>query len=197
MKVVVLSSNDGCVISRSNEVKAMGIPMGEPYFKVKALLERKGVAVFSGNLALYGEISSRVMRILAGFTDSIEIYSIDEAFLNFAIRSIEDPVEYAGKIRRTVGRWVGIPMSIGIAATKTLAKLASERAKHDSSGVVALCKAEEIEEVLDAMNAGFAEYFEDCIGTQERSRATINSLHNLLGAAQTVAAALARAAAVR
>ncbi len=136
--VVVLSSNDGCIVSRSNEVKAMGIPMGEPYFKVKALLARKGVAVFSGNLALYGEISSRVMRILAAFTDKIEIYSIDEAFLNLAIASVDDPLAYAAKIRRTVGRWAGVPLSVGIAATKTLSKLASERAKRSPDGVVAL-----------------------------------------------------------
>lgn len=146
--VAVLSSNDGCIVSRSNEVKALGVPMGEPYFKVKALLERKGVAVFSGNLALYGEISSRVMRILSGFTDKIEIYSIDEAFLNLAIASVDDPIAYAARIRQTVGRWVGIPLSIGIAATKTLAKLASERAKGTRGGVVALCEPERISEVL-------------------------------------------------
>lgn len=146
--VVVLSSNDGCVISRSNEAKAMGIPMGEPYFKVKELFVRKGVTVFSGNHELYGEISDRVMRILAGCSDSIEVYSIDEAFLNLAILSVGDPVAYAGTIRRTVGRWVGIPISIGIAGTKTLAKLAAERAKRDPSGVVALRGKEEIGEAL-------------------------------------------------
>lgn len=146
--VVVLSSNDGCVISRSNEVKAMGIPMGEPYFKIRGLLARKGVTVFSGDHGLYGEISDRVMRILAGFSDSIEIYSIDEAFLNMAILSVGDPAAYAGEIRRKIGRWVGIPISIGIAASKTLAKLAAERAKRDPSGVASLREKTEIDEAL-------------------------------------------------
>ena len=133
--VVVLSANDGCVISRSNEVKAMGIKMGEPYFQLEGFFKAKGVTVFSGNHRLYSEISAKVMRVLSGFTDSMEVYSIDEAFLNLNIGCVEDPVAYAAEIRRAVGSMVGIPISIGIAPSKTLSKLASEKAKKHVDGV--------------------------------------------------------------
>jgi DNA polymerase V len=133
--VVVLSSNDGCVVARSEEARAMGIPMGEPYFRIKSLLANKGVAVVSGSHRLYGEISGRVMAALAKFTDVMDIYSIDEAFLNLSIGSINDPFEYAAKIRRFIGRAVGVPISIGIAPSKTLAKLASKHAKKADCGV--------------------------------------------------------------
>ena len=127
--VVVLSANDGCIISRSEEVKAMGIPMAEAYFKVEPLLRKKGVVVFSGNLHLYRQISARVMQALSRFTDALEIYSIDEAFFNLDIRSISDPAAHAQQIREAIRRLTGIPVSIGIAPSKTLAKLASELAK--------------------------------------------------------------------
>jgi DNA polymerase V len=127
--VVVLSSNDGCIISRSSEVKAMGIPMGEPYFKIEALLRRKGVVVFSGNLHLYRQVSVRVMQVLSRFTDALEVYSIDEAFLNLDIRGVTDTVSYAAQIRDAVWRLTRIPVSIGVAPSKTLAKLASVLAK--------------------------------------------------------------------
>ncbi|MDL2263079.1 Y-family DNA polymerase [Synergistaceae bacterium OttesenSCG-928-I11] len=127
--VVVLSSNDGCVISRSDEVKAMGIAMGAPYYQVEGLLRKKGVAVRSGNLLLYSTVSKKVMQVLAKFTPSLEKYSIDEAFLDLSVATISDPVSYAREIRETVLRWVGVPVSIGIASSKTLAKLAGDAAK--------------------------------------------------------------------
>lgn len=148
--IVVLSSNDGCIVSRSNEVKAMGIPMGEAYFKVKSLLERKGAVVFSGNLAFYGEISGRIMRILSGFTDSLEIYSIDEAFLKLPPGANADPCGLATEIRATIGRWAGIPVSIGIAGTKTLAKLASEHAKRAEGGVFCMPDGEASHRFLES-----------------------------------------------
>ena len=127
--VVVLSSNDGCVISRSNEAKALGIAMGVPFFKIAAFLRARGVTAFSSNFALYQEISRRVMAVLSRFTDRMETYSVDEAFLSFSIAGLADPVAYARDIRQAVAREVGIPVSIGIAPTKTLAKLASAAAK--------------------------------------------------------------------
>jgi DNA polymerase V len=138
--VIVLSCNDGCVISRSNEAKALGIPMGEPFFKIRALAEASGVTVFSTNFALYHEVSRRVMAILSRYTGRMEVYSVDEAFLDLSIASLADPVEYARDIRGTLLREIGIPVSIGIASTKTLAKLAADRGKKDpeTGGVFSL-----------------------------------------------------------
>ncbi len=131
---VVLSSNDGCIVARSEEVKKLGIKMGTPYFSVERLLAYHKVEVFSGDLVWYKEVSNRVMTELARFTDRIEIYSIDEAFLNLAIASIRDKTAYARTIRGAIRDRVGVPISIGVARTKTLAKLAADRAKHDVSG---------------------------------------------------------------
>ncbi len=127
--VVILSNNDGCVIARSNEAKAVGIPMGAPEFKYRALLKEQNVAVFSSNYALYGDLSSRVMRVLADFTPNLEIYSIDEAFLNFDGMSIEDYFSYGLLMKDKVQKWVGIPTSIGFAQTKALSKIANKIAK--------------------------------------------------------------------
>ena len=127
--VVVLSNNDGCIISRSNEAKALGIKMGEPYFKEKDVIVKNNVQVFSSNYSLYGDISRRVMRTLKRFNSNIEIYSIDEAFLdlsNFPDNEIED---VGREIRSIVLKWTGIPTSIGIAKTKTLSKIANHIAK--------------------------------------------------------------------
>jgi DNA polymerase V len=137
----------------------MGIPMGEPYYRIEPLLKSKGVVVFSGNHHLYAEVSRRVVDVLARFTDAIDVYSIDEAFLNFSIRSIDDPLRYASKIRYTVGRWVGVPISIGIAASKTLAKIASKLAKKTEDGVFQISEnnREEILKntpVIDVWNLG-------------------------------------------
>lgn len=146
--VVVLSNNDGCIISRSNEVKAMGIGMAEAYYKVAPLLKKKGVVVLSGNHKLYREISHRVMQLLERYTDSMEIYSIDEAFLSFGMKSVTDPIQYAREIRAAVARMVGIPISIGISPTKTLSKLAGDIAKKTEPGVFQITE-ENRTEILD------------------------------------------------
>jgi DNA polymerase V len=138
--VAVLSSNDGCIVSRSNEVKAMGIPMGQPYFQIRGLLEKNGVAVCSGNLVLYKEISEKIMQALARFSADIEAYSIDEAFLRFPESALGAPLAYASRIRETVGRAIGIPLSVGVAPTKTLAKLAAEKAKKTAPGVLEIAE---------------------------------------------------------
>ena len=147
--VVVLSNNDGCIISRSNEAKALGIKMGEPYFKEKDIIVKNNVQVFSSNYSLYGDMSRRVMRTLKRFNSDIEIYSIDEAFLDLSNFS-DDEVEDVGKeIRNTVLQWTGIPTSIGIAKTKTLSKVANHIAKKKQSGVVNLIGIENIDPILE------------------------------------------------
>jgi DNA polymerase V len=127
--IVVLSNNDGCVIARSNEAKALGIPMGAPAFEFKKLFTDNNVFVFSSNYALYGDISSRVTNTLSTFTPEIEVYSIDEAFLKFNGFDLFDLNEYGIKIQRTVTKNTGIPISVGFAPTKALAKMANKIAK--------------------------------------------------------------------
>ena len=127
--VAILSNNDGCVISRSNEAKAVGIPMGAPIFKIKELVREKKVQIFSSNYPLYGDLSNRVMSILGQFTPNIEIYSIDEAFLNFDGLTISDYHDYGLQMKRRVQKWVGIPVCIGFAETKALTKVANKIAK--------------------------------------------------------------------
>ncbi|RXP52469.1 Y-family DNA polymerase [Lutibacter sp. HS1-25] len=127
--IVVLSNNDGCVIARSNEAKALGVPMGAPAFKFKALFEQHHIHVFSSNYALYGDMSHRVMTLLATYTPDIEIYSIDEAFLQFKGFDFIELQSYAETIKRTVDKGTGIPISIGIAPTKALSKVANRIAK--------------------------------------------------------------------
>lgn len=130
--MVVLSSNDGCVISRSNEAKALGIPMGAPIFKYRDLLRQHGVVQLSANFELYGDMSERVTRTLTGITPRTEVYSVDEAFLDLSQLEITNYHEWGGKVRARLLREVGLPVSMGIAPTKTLAKLASEHAKTES-----------------------------------------------------------------
>ena len=144
--VVVLSNNDGCVISRSTEAKKLGIRMGEPYFKVKDLVKKNNVQIFSSNYALYGDLSRRVMKVLKGFTDKIEIYSIDEAFLDLSHIKDEQVEEYGKQIRERVLKWTGIPTSVGISNTKTLSKVANHIAKKNKAGVVFL--KENIDNIL-------------------------------------------------
>ena len=127
--VVVLSNNDGCVVSRSNEAKLLGIPMGAPYYKYKQTIDVNGVAVFSSNYQLYGDISRRVMSSLAMFTPEMEVYSIDEAFLRLDKFYGKDPYSLASDIRLKILKWIGIPTSHGLAPTKTLAKVANKIAK--------------------------------------------------------------------
>ena len=134
--VVVLSNNDGCVIARSNESKRLGIKMGEPVFKIKSLIKENNVKVFSTNFSLYGDLSKRVMTTLKSEVKSVEVYSIDEAFLDFSDHLNLDRLIY---IRNKVKKWTGIPISIGVAPTKTLAKVANYMAKkHKEKGVFIL-----------------------------------------------------------
>jgi DNA polymerase V len=127
--IVVLSNNDGCVIARSNEAKKLGIPMGAPAFEYQEVFNKHGIQVFSSNFELYGDLSSRVMEVLGMFSPDIEIYSIDEAFLKFDGFENYNLQQYGEKIKRTVTRYTGIPISIGFAATKSLAKIANKIAK--------------------------------------------------------------------
>ena len=138
--IVVLSNNDGCVIARSKEAKAMGIKMGIPWFKVKKSYLAQGGKVFSSNFALYGDLSKRVMNILEGMVKRIEVYSIDEAFLDLQhVHNINHAYEFGVYCRNTIRQWVGIPVRIGIAPTKTLTKVASHVAKNTSGGMGVCC----------------------------------------------------------
>lgn len=128
--VVVLSNNDGCVIARSEESKALGIKMGEAFYQVKEKLEQNNVAVFSSNYNLYGDMSRRVMSLLAKYSPKIDVYSIDEAFLDFSGMNTSDTfIEYCREMVRYIHKGTGMPISLGIAPTKTLAKMASKFAK--------------------------------------------------------------------
>lgn len=137
--VGVLSNNDGCFVSRTNELKALGVKMGDPYFKVKDLCQKNNVAVFSSNFSLYTNISDRVMSVLSSFAPEMEVYSVDEAFLNLAGLDV-DLNKYAREIKETVFKWTGIPVSVGIGPTKTLAKIANNLGKKSqkAQGVVVL-----------------------------------------------------------
>jgi len=154
--VVVLSNNDGCVIARSAEAKALGIPMGEPAYKLKALIEANQVVVFSSNYVLYGDMSHRVMTTVAQFAPDMEIYSIDEAFLLFDGFENINLKEYGEIIVRTTTRNTGIPVSLGIAPTKTLAKLANKFAKKykDYKGVCVIDTDEKREKALKLTAVG-------------------------------------------
>jgi DNA polymerase V len=138
--IVVLSNNDGCVIARSKEAKAMGIKMGVPWFQVKKNYLAQGGKVFSSNFPLYGDLSKRVMNILDGMVKRIEIYSIDEAFLDLQhIQNTNQAYEFGIYCRNTIRQWVGIPVRIGIAPTKTLTKVASHIAKNTNGGTGVYC----------------------------------------------------------
>jgi DNA polymerase V len=153
--VVVLSNNDGCIIARSDEANALGFAMGDPYHLNREKLIRHGVEVFSSNYALYGDMSRRVMDTLGTFTPEIELYSIDEAFLNLAGFERRGLAEYARHIRATVRRHTGIAVSIGIGPTKTLAKVANHLAKAqpDTGGVYELTAAD-ADHALASIEAG-------------------------------------------
>jgi DNA polymerase V len=127
--IVILSNNDGCIISRSDEAKALGIPMGAPEFKVREELKQKGIEVFSSNYPLYGDLSHRVMKILEGFTPDTEPYSIDEAFLNFNGMNVADFHVYGLQMKKRIMKWLSIPVSIGFAETKALSKVANKIAR--------------------------------------------------------------------
>jgi len=151
--VVVLSNNDGCVIARSDEAKALGIPMGLPAFKLTELLQEHPIEIFSSNYTLYGDLSTRVMKTLTQWAPAVEVYSIDEAFLDLTGLSTDALAGYGHTMRATIHQWTGIPVSIGIGPTKTLAKLANRLAKRslEAQGMVALTSPSEIEAILAQM----------------------------------------------
>lgn len=133
--VIVLSSNDGCAVARSNEAKLLGVKMGQPLFQIKELISNCKIHVFSANFALYGEMSDRIMRILGRSAPRMEIYSIDEAFLDLSGFNSIDLLTYGHELRNKIKQWTGVPTSIGFAPTKTLAKIAGHMAKTTEMGV--------------------------------------------------------------
>ena len=137
--VVVLSNNDGCAVARSNEVKALGVKMGTPWFQMKDLARKHGIIALSSNYALYADMSNRMMSVLAQYSPDQEVYSIDECFLGFEGFGHYDLVAHAQLMRQQVRQWVGIPVCVGIAETKTLAKLANHCAKKSLAGADSVC----------------------------------------------------------
>jgi DNA polymerase V len=154
--VVVLSNNDGCIIARSSLAKKVGIKMGVPFFEVKKLIKQNNVKVFSSNYTLYANISSRVMGVLKNYCDELEIYSVDEAFLILNKYSERSFFQRAMHIKKTVKKWIGVPVSIGIANNKTLSKIANYLAKKDELGtqVVELLDQRQIEIALKVLEVG-------------------------------------------
>ena len=158
---VVLSSNDGCIVARSDEAKALGIKMAQPAFQAKELIERHGIAVIIGNLQFYTDMSNRVVQTLAELAPAVEKYSIDECFLDLTGIQ-EDLTAFCGTVRKTVRQWTGLPVGIGIAETKTLAKIANRIAKTSAktNGVLDLTgspwrdKALAVTEVGDVWGVG-------------------------------------------
>ncbi|MCI5223262.1 MAG: Y-family DNA polymerase [Candidatus Electrothrix sp. AR4] len=151
--VVVLSNNDGCIIARSNEVKRLGISMGEPYFKRKPFLQRHGVQVFSCNFGLYGDLSHRVMSVLQEEEPEVEIYSIDEAFIRLSGMDNQQAADRCRLLRRRVDQCVGVPVSVGIGTTRTLAKLAASIAKKNPGcgGVCNFALSPSLDDILSAI----------------------------------------------
>ncbi len=143
--IVVLSNNDGCIISRSDEARALNIPMGAPEFKVRDMLREHKVHVFSSNYALYGDLSQRVFAILRQFTPNVEEYSIDEAFINFDGMTIPDYTDYGHQMRNRIRKWISIPVCVGIAPTKALSKVANKIARKfpDKTGGVYVIDTDE------------------------------------------------------
>lgn len=153
--VIVLSNNDGCIISRSNEVKRLGIKMGVPYFKILEILRKNSVSVFSSNYSLYGDISDRIVRTLEQFSPDVQVYSIDESFLQLSLPD-ENYLDYGREIRKCILHDIGIPTTVGIAYTKTLTKVASKIAKKNTEykGVLSLLEIEKNDEYLDMVEVG-------------------------------------------
>ena len=170
--VIVLSNNDGCAVARSNEAKALGIKMGDPYFKIRHIVERHGVAVFSGNMALYGDMSQRVRWVLEEFAPAVEVYSIDEAFLDLRGMQGIDFDSYAKRISAECWRQTSIPVSVGVAPSKTLAKIASKLCKQYPKlrGGCYMHRPQDIEKVLRKFPV------EDVWGIGRRSSAKLQSI---------------------
>ena len=177
--VVVLSNNDGCIIARSNEAKELGIAMGTPFFKIQSLIKRHKIKVFSSNYALYGDLSNRVMDILQKWEPEVEIYSIDEAFMTLPPSRVCSLTEYAQQLKNRVLQCVGIPVSVGIASTKTLAKIANRIAKKNGyyKGVFDLTDNENIDTALQATRV------EDVWGIGRRYAQKLNN-HGIYDALQ-------------
>lgn len=151
--VVVLSNNDGCIISRSDEAKKLGVEMAGPYFKAKPIIEQYGVATFSSNYNLYGDMSWRVMetlRIIMG-DDKVEVYSVDEAFIDMSAVPFEKLHEAAMQLRQTVEQWTGVAVSVGVAPTKTLSKIANHIAKKDKQATKCVTVLDTDEKISDAL----------------------------------------------
>ncbi|MBQ5435418.1 MAG: Y-family DNA polymerase, partial [Bacteroidales bacterium] len=171
--VIVLSNNDGCTVSRSNEAKAVGIKMGDPLFKIRDLVEQHGVSVFSSNYALYGDMSRRVQEVLGTYAPMVEQYSIDEAFLDLRGVRVEDFGAYARTVSAACRKLTGIPVSVGVAPTKTLAKIASKLCKQypKLQGGCYMYRPADIEKVLRKFPV------EDVWGVGRRSVKKLASLH--------------------
>ena len=159
--VIVLSNNDGCVIARSREVKELGVGMAEPFYKVRDLVKKHDIKVFSPNFTLYSDISKRLMNVLNNFSSQVETYSIDEAFLDLTHLTLNGFVnnqQYGLSIRKAIKQWIGVPVSIGIAPTKTLAKIAGTIAKkhpeHNGVYDISSCTDFELEEILRSVTIG-------------------------------------------
>lgn len=169
--VIVLSSNDGCVIARSNESKALGIKMGQPFFQIKQLVKAHNIAIHSSNYELYGDMSQRVMETLRQNLPSIEIYSIDEAFLDVEAINIDKLKIFGEELSKKVRRNTGIPVSIGLAPTKTLAKIASKLCKSypKLNGACLLHRPQDIEKVLSTLP------IEDVWGIGRRSASMLHA----------------------
>ncbi|HLO62317.1 MAG TPA: Y-family DNA polymerase, partial [Azonexus sp.] len=157
--VVVLSNNDGCVVARSAEVKALGIPMGAPWFKIEQEARHRGVVAFSSNYALYADMSNRVVEVLSSFSPNIEVYSIDESFLELSGFERHGYQDYGQAIRQQIADWLGLGVCVGIGPTKTLAKLANHCAKNKLAGDQGVCDftamaADHQTELLECIEVG-------------------------------------------
>jgi DNA polymerase V len=171
--MVVLSNNDGCVIARSEEAKAVGIKMGAPAFQMRPLIIKNGVRVFSSNYTLYGDMSARVMQILASEAPKTEVYSIDECFLD--LQGVKEPERHAINLRSKVRQWTGLPISIGLGSTKVLAKAANKLAKQTPAGVLRIT-----DENRDALLARFPVEKVWGIGRQLSRRLQARQIHTAL-----------------
>lgn len=146
--VIVMSNNDGCVIARTQEVKNLGVPMGIPIFKIREIINDNRVTLFSANFELYGDVSQRIVRVLREVTPLIEVYSIDECFMDLSELVIDDVEAWGRELKQRVWREIGVPVSIGIAPTKTLAKVASTYAKTHHDGIEVIDSDDERREML-------------------------------------------------
>lgn len=146
--LIVLSNNDGCAVARTSEAKALGIKMGQPFFQIRELCKREGVVAMSSNYALYGDMSRRMNAVYDRFSPDVEIYSIDESFIDVSRLPLKDRTAWASDLRSTTRQWTGIPTCVGIGPTKTLAKMANKAAKKLSTGVLDLSEAADQQRVM-------------------------------------------------